>query len=75
MKILSMDLFCHYISVLGAKKKQTPANLWQRCVLMMIFLEKNLYDRVWAVVFAFAGFAVLADPNVIKLFHGLLDDL
>ncbi len=75
MRILSMDLFCHYISVLGAKKKQTPANLWQRCVLMMIFLEKNLYDRVWAVVLSLACFAVLADPNVVKLLHGLLNDL
>lgn len=70
-----MDLFCHYISVFGAKKKTTPAILWQRCVLMMIFLEKNLYDRVWAVVFALTGFAVLADPNVVKLLHGLLDNL
>ena len=24
-----------------AKKKTTPANLWQRCVLMIIFLEKS----------------------------------
>ena len=41
----------------------------------MIFLEKSLYDWVWAVVFAFAGFAVFADPYVVKLLHGLLDDL
>ena len=39
------------------------------------FLEKNLYDRVWAVVFALTGFAVLAHPDVVKLLHGLLDDL
>ena len=75
MRILSMDLFCHYISVLGAKKKTTPANLWLRCVLMIIFLQKNLYDGVWAVVFALAGFAVLAHPDVVELLHGLLDDL
>ena len=75
MRILSMDLFCHYISVFGAKKKATPAILWQRCVLMMIFLEKNLYDGVWAVVFALAGFAVFAHPDVVELLHGLLDDL
>ena len=36
---------------------------------------KNLYDGVWAEVLAFAGFAMLAHPNVIKLLHGLLDDL
>ena len=36
---------------------------------------KNLYDGVWAEVFALTGFAVLAHPDVVKLFHGLLDDL
>ena len=36
---------------------------------------KNLYDRVWAVIFALAGFAVLAHPYVVELLHGLLDDL
>ena len=39
------------------------------------FSRKNLYDGVWAVVLALTGFAVLADPNVVKLLHGLLDDL
>ena len=37
--------------------------------------RKKLYDGVWAVVFALAGFAVLAYPNIVKLLHGLLDDL
>ena len=35
------------------------------------FSRKNLYDGVWAVDFAFAGFAVLAYPNVVKLLHVL----
>ena len=39
------------------------------------FSRKNLYDGVWAVVLALTGFAVLADPNVVKLLHGLLGDL
>ncbi len=42
---------------------------------MKIFLEKNLYDGIRAVVFALAGFAVFADPYVVELLHGLLDDL
>ena len=36
---------------------------------------KNLYDGVWAEVFALADFAVLAHPNIIELLHGSLDDL
>ena len=36
---------------------------------------KNLYDGVWAEVFALTGFAVFAYPNVVKLLHGQLDDL
>lgn len=43
--------------------------------MMMIFLEKNLYDGVWAEVLAAASFAVLTHPDIVKLFHGLLDDL
>ena len=39
------------------------------------FSRKNLYDGVWAEVFTLAGFAVLAHPDVVKLLHGLLDDL
>ena len=33
------------------------------------------HDGVWAVVLAFAGFAVFADPDVVELLHGMLDDL
>jgi hypothetical protein len=39
------------------------------------FSRKNLYDGVWAVVLALTGFAVFAHPYVVKLLHGLLDDL
>ena len=39
------------------------------------FSRKNLYDGVWAEVLAAAGFAVFADPDVVELLHGLLDDL
>jgi hypothetical protein len=38
------------------------------------FSRKNLYDGIWAVVFALAGFAVFAHPDVVELLHGLLDN-